>query len=40
MEKYWKIKRIGIGSFGQALLVQSVVDRKYYVMKVSKFSLR
>lgn len=35
MEKYRKIKRIGIGSFGQALLVQSTVDRKYYVMKVS-----
>jgi len=34
MEKYRKIKRIGIGSFGQALLVQSVVDRKWYVMKV------
>lgn len=34
MDKYRKIKRIGIGSFGQALLVQSVVDRKCYVMKV------
>ena len=34
MEKYRKIKRIGIGSFGQALLVQSVIDRKYYVMKI------
>ena len=34
MEKYRKIKRIGIGSFGQALLVQSVVDRKCYVMKI------
>mmetsp|Transcript_25496 Transcript_25496/g.25283 ORF Transcript_25496/g.25283 Transcript_25496/m.25283 type:complete len:91 (-) Transcript_25496:1163-1435(-) len=34
MDKYRKIKRIGIGSFGQALLVQSIVDRKCYVMKV------
>ena len=34
MEKYRKIKWIGIGSFGQALLVQSVIDWKYYVMKI------
>ena len=37
MEKYRKIKVIGKGSFGHAVLVQSVNDRKYYVMKVESF---
>lgn len=34
MDNYRKIEIIGKGSFGCAVLVQSVVDRKYYVMKV------
>lgn len=34
MEKYRKLKVIGKGSFGYAVLVQSVVDRLTYVMKV------
>ena len=34
MEKYRKLKVIGKGSFGYAVLVQSVVDRQAYVMKV------
>lgn len=34
MEKYRKLKIIGKGSFGHAILVQSVNDRKQYVMKV------
>ena len=34
MEKYRKLKVIGKGSFGYAVLVQSVVDRQTYVMKV------
>ena len=41
MEKYRKLKVIGKGSFGYAVLVQSVVDRQTYVMKVilSTFNL-
>jgi hypothetical protein len=35
MEKYRKLKVIGKGSFGYAVLVQSVVDRQTYVMKVN-----
>jgi hypothetical protein len=38
MEKYRKLKVIGKGSFGYAVLVQSVVDRQTYVMKV-RFTL-
>ena len=34
MEKYRKLKVIGKGSFGYAVLVQSVQDRHTYVMKV------
>lgn len=34
MEKYKKVKLIGKGSFGYAMLVQTVSDRKHYVMKV------
>ncbi len=34
MEKYRKLKVIGKGSFGYAVLVQSVADRQTYVMKV------
>jgi hypothetical protein len=34
MEKYRKLKVIGKGSFGYAVLVQSVLDRLTYVMKV------
>lgn len=44
MEKYRKLKVIGKGSFGYAVLVQSIADRQTYVMKVSlksaNFSLR
>jgi len=29
MEKYKRIKVVGNGSFGNAVLVQSVVDQKY-----------
>jgi hypothetical protein len=36
MERYRKLKVIGKGSFGYAVLVQSVADRQTYVMKVSK----
>lgn len=36
MEKYRKLKVIGKGSFGYAVLVQSVQDRQTYVMKVIK----
>ena len=35
MEKYRKLKVIGKGSFGYAVLVQSVADRQTYVMKVN-----
>ncbi len=35
MEKYRKLKVIGKGSFGYAVLVQSVADRQTYVMKVT-----
>ena len=34
MDKYRKVKVAGKGSFGYALLVQSVADRKLYIMKV------
>ena len=34
MEKYRKLKVIGKGSFGFAVLVQSVQDRQTYVMKI------
>ena len=34
MEKYRKIKVVGKGNFGYAMLVQSVIDRKFYIMKV------
>ncbi len=34
MEKYRKIKVVGKGNFGHAVLVQSNVDRKFYIMKV------
>jgi len=34
MEKYRKLKVIGKGSFGYAVLVQSIADRQSYVMKV------
>jgi NIMA (never in mitosis gene a)-related kinase len=34
MDKYRKIKVIGKGSFGYALLVQAVSDRKLYVIKI------
>lgn len=32
---YRKIDVVGKGSFGSALLVQSINDRKYYIMKVT-----
>lgn len=34
MEKYRKLKVIGKGSFGFAVLVQAVADRQTYVMKI------
>jgi hypothetical protein len=34
MEKYAKIKIVGKGSFGHAVLVQDIRKRKSYVMKV------
>lgn len=34
MERYRKLKVIGKGSFGFAVLVQSVSDRQTYVMKI------
>ena len=34
MHKYKKVKVVGKGSFGYAMLVQSIVDKKLYVMKV------
>lgn len=34
MERYRKLKVIGKGSFGFAVLVQSVDDRQTYVMKI------
>ena len=34
MEKYRKVKVVGKGSFGHAVLVQSVADRKLYIMKI------
>ena len=36
MDRYRKLKVIGKGSFGYAVLVQSVADRHSYVMKVSQ----
>jgi len=38
MEKYRKLKVIGKGSFGYAVLVQSIADRQTYVMKVKVYS--
>ena len=34
MDRYRKLKVIGKGSFGYAVLVQSVADRQTYVMKI------
>lgn len=34
MDKYRKVKIVGKGSFGHAVLVQSVVDKKLYIMKI------
>lgn len=34
MDKYRKVKIVGKGSFGHAVLVQSIVDRKLYIMKI------
>ena len=38
MDKYRKVKIVGKGNFGHAVLVQSVADRKLYIMKVSPIS--
>jgi NIMA (never in mitosis gene a)-related kinase len=38
MDKYRKIKVVGKGSFGHAVLVQSLVDRKLYIMKIINVS--
>ena len=35
---YRKVEVVGRGSFGSAILVQSVTDRKYYIMKVLSIS--
>lgn len=35
MDKYRKVKIVGKGNFGHAVLVQSVNDRKLYIMKAS-----
>jgi hypothetical protein len=35
MDKYRKVKIVGKGNFGHAVLVQSVHDRKLYIMKVN-----
>ena len=34
MNNYKKIEIVGKGSFGYAVLVQSVLDGNYYIMKV------
>ena len=34
MENYRKIKVVGKGNFGHAVLVQSITERKNYIMKV------
>ena len=34
MNNYRKIELVGKGSFGCAVLVQSIHDRKFYIMKV------
>ncbi len=34
MDKYRKVKIVGKGNFGHAVLVQSVHDRKLYIMKI------
>ena len=34
MDKYRKVKIVGKGSFGHAVLVQSIFDRKLYIMKI------
>ena len=34
MEKYRKIRVVGKGSFGHALLVQSKADQQQYIIKV------
>ena len=41
MDKYTRVKKIGEGSFGKALLVKHKQDGKYYVIKeigISKVS--
>lgn len=40
MNNYKKIEIVGKGSFGYAVLVQSVVDGNYYIMKVKTSTLR
>lgn len=35
---YRKVEVIGRGSFGSAILVQSITNRKYYIMKVFRLS--
>ncbi|OMJ92710.1 hypothetical protein SteCoe_4454 [Stentor coeruleus] len=34
MEKYRKVKVVGKGSFGHAVLVQNISDKKLYIMKI------
>ena len=34
MDKYRKVKVVGKGNFGHAVLVQSIGDRRLYIMKV------
>jgi NIMA (never in mitosis gene a)-related kinase len=39
MENYRKIEVVGKGSFGCAVLVQSTINRKFYIMKVIRIYL-
>lgn len=39
MEKYRKVKIVGKGNFGHAVLVQNINDRKFYIMKVTNIIL-
>lgn len=40
MDKYRKVKVVGKGNFGHAVLVQTVNDRKLYIMKVNIFAFK
>jgi NIMA (never in mitosis gene a)-related kinase len=38
MEKYKKVKIVGKGSFGYAVLVESIRNKKQYIMKIIDIS--